>query len=275
MNDEHISLISEQLPIERHQRFNKDTITILDVPFDNVTKSDMIQKINTFVQQPGDNNLFIVTANPEIVYYAKTHEKYLYRIMHADYIIPDGIGIIKAAKYLNQPLTERIPGIELMEEMLKVANLHHKKVFLLGASKETVKQCKKNLREQYPNIIFKSKHGYKDIHDYKTLLKIKKFEPDFVFVAMGYPKQESFIYYYQHHFKHTVFMGVGGSFDVFSGNVKRAPVIFRKMNLEWFYRIITDWKRLKRSVMIPLFLSEVVKQKHALKDAHDYLKDKA
>ncbi len=254
---------------------SNEIIDILDVPFNNVTKNQMLSNIADFRLSDTQKNLFIVTANPEIVYYAKKHSNYMTRIKSADYIVPDGIGVIKAAKYLKTPLKERIPGIELMEEMLEMANLNNERVFLLGGTKETVKKCKKKLREQYPDIKFKSKHGYKDIHDYKTLKKIKAFDPDFVFVAMGYPKQESYIFYNQHHFEHTIFMGVGGSFDVFSGNVKRAPQLFIKLNLEWLYRIMTDFRRFKRAVAIPLFLTEVLKQKYAMaNDPHAHFKDK-
>ncbi|TDM12411.1 WecB/TagA/CpsF family glycosyltransferase [Macrococcus lamae] len=267
----HLTMIHDTLPIAH----TRDTIEILGIPFNNVTKQEMLSNIENFSAEYQQKNMFIVTANPEIAYYAKTHENYLTRIKAADYIVPDGIGIIKAAKYLKTPLKERIPGIELMEAMLGIADRDHKRVFLLGGSKETVKKCKKKLREKYPGITFKSKHGYKDIHDHKTLKKIKAFEPDFVFVAMGYPKQESYIYYNQHHFSHTVFMGVGGSFDVFSGNVKRAPEFFIKTNMEWLYRIMTDFRRFKRAVAIPLFLIQIVKQKYVIdNDPHAHFKDK-
>lgn len=250
-------------------------VEVLGVPFSNVTMQEMNQIVHDFSQSETKDNLFVVTANPEIVYYAKTNDNYMTRIKAADYIIADGIGVVKAAKTLGRPLKERVPGIELMETMLEIANQQHQRVFLLGASKETVKKCKKKLKEQYPNIKFKAKHGYKDLHDYKRLQQVKKFEPDYIFVAMGYPKQESWIYYNKHHFNHTVMMGVGGSFDVFSGNVKRAPQFFIKLNLEWLYRILTDYKRLKRAVVIPLFLWEVRKQRfNERMDPHAHLADK-
>lgn len=252
-----------------------ETVSIFGIPFNNVSKKEMTGHINEFVHSNTIDNLFIVTANPEIAYYAHTHESYYNKIKTADFIVPDGIGIIKAAKYLKQPMKERVPGIELMENMLSIADEYELRVFLLGASKETVKECKRKLRHTYPNIDFKSKHGYKDVHDYKTLQKIKKFNPDFVFVAMGCPKQEDFIFYNQHHFEHTVFMGVGGSFDVFSGNVKRAPKLFINLNLEWLYRILTDFKRMKRALIIPMFLMKVFQQKHTPElNPHAHFKEK-
>ncbi|UBH13770.1 WecB/TagA/CpsF family glycosyltransferase [Macrococcus armenti] len=248
---------------------------VLGVPFNDITNDEALAIIKQFDSLNTHDNLFIVTANPEIAYMAHKNESYMTRISMADLIVPDGIGIIKASKQLGRPMKARVPGIELMEGMLEVANRDHKKVFLLGSSKKTVKKCKKKLSVQFPNITFKSKHGYKEIDDQKTLQKLKDFEPDYVFVAMGFPKQESFIYFNQHHFKHTVFMGVGGSFDVFSGNVRRAPELFIKLNLEWLYRIMTDFKRFKRATTIPMFMLEVRKQMFNEKyDPYKHLKEK-
>lgn len=271
MNKE-FELISSTFP-NINRRY--EVVDILGVPFTNISKKEMVDELKLFAESSTEDNQVIVTANPEIVYYAHKNKKYMQRISAAHYIVPDGIGVIKAAKKLKTPLKERVAGIELMEEMLKIADDNHSRVFLLGASKETVKKCKKKLRAQYPNIIFKSKHGYKDVRDYKTLLKVRKFDPDYIFVAMGYPKQETWIYYHQHHFTHCVLMGVGGSFDVFSGNVKRAPELFIKMNLEWLYRIMTDMKRFKRAVSIPLFMMEISRQKYRRDtDPHANLRDK-
>ncbi|GGI43440.1 WecB/TagA/CpsF family glycosyltransferase [Mammaliicoccus stepanovicii] len=272
-----LSSVREQVVLKQNNPYDvikPQTINVLGLPFANLTANDMVDRIKYFVNQETVDNMFIVTANPEIAHYAYHNNHYQRRIKHADYIVPDGIGIVKAANYLNTPLKERIPGIELMEEMLNIANASNKRVFLLGSSKEGVKETKHILAQQYPNITFDYKHGYKHVLDHKVTKKIKAFNPDFIFVAMGFPKQEDWIYYNRHHFEHTVMMGVGGSFDVMSGNVKRAPDLFRKLNLEWFYRIITDLKRLNRALKILLFLKEVQFQKatSSKKNKFDYMK---
>lgn len=238
-----------------------EKVNVIGTYFDNLSMKEVTESVVDFMENYTDKNLFIVTANPEIVYYARKNSEYMSKLKTADIIVPDGIGIVKASRKLGTELKERVPGIELMENILIEANKLHKRVFLLGASKETVKLCQANLKELYPNIKFKSKHGYKDITDYKRLQQVKKFKPDIVFVAMGYPKQENWIFYNRPHFKNTVFMGVGGSFDVFSGRVKRAPHIFIKLNLEWLYRLLKDFKRINRIIIIPLFLLEIIKQK--------------
>ncbi len=274
-----LNSISEQIELNRENSYDvikPPTVNVLGLPFANLTANEMVERIKYFVNQETNDNLFIVTANPEIAHYAYSNNHYQRRIKHADYIVPDGIGIVKAAKYLNTPLKERVPGIELMEEMLNIANASSKRVFLLGSSKEGVKATRKILEEQYPNITFDHKHGYKHVLDYKVTKKIKKFNPDFIFAAMGFPKQEDWIYYNGHHFEHTVMMGVGGSFDVISGNVKRAPKMFIKLNLEWLYRVITDLKRVNRALKIPMFLKEVQFQKSCTpkKNKYDYMKNR-
>lgn len=272
-----LSRATEQIVLNKDNTYDvikPQTINVLGLPFANLTANEILDRVKYFINQDTFDNLFIVTANPEIAHYAYNNNHYQRRIKHADYIVPDGIGIVKAAKYLKTPLKERVPGIELMEEMLNIANASSKKVFLLGSSKEGVKETRKILEEQYPNITFDHKHGYKHVLDYKVTKKVKKFNPDFIFVAMGFPKQEDWIYYNRHHFEHTVMMGVGGSFDVISGNVKRAPEVFQKLNLEWLYRIITDLKRVERAMKIPLFMKEVQIQKRIVpkKGKHDYMK---
>lgn len=260
-----INKVSDQVVVNKDNTYDvikPQTINVLGLPFANLTANEVLDRVKYFIDQDTLDNLFIVTANPEIAHYAYNNNHYQRRIKHADYIVPDGIGIVKAAKHLKTPLKERVPGIELMEEMLNIANASSKRVFLLGSSKEDIKKTRKILEEQYPNITFNHKHGYKHVLDYKVTNKVKKFDPDFIFVAMGFPKQEDWIYYNRNHFKHAVMMGVGGSFDVISGNVKRAPEIFRKLNLEWLYRVITDFKRFKRAMKIPLFMKEVQVQKY-------------
>lgn len=236
-----------------------DKIDVLSVYFDNVTLIEMRNNIKRFFLADEGKNLFIVTANPEIVDYATENEPYRKLINSADYVVPDGTGIVKAASILKTPLKTRVPGIELMEECLKIANANKQKVFLLGATNEVVKMAVQKLSENYPEIDFDFHHGFFDLTDEMVLKQVTSSKPDYIFVGMGYPRQEQWIERHAHRFNKTVLMGVGGSIEVFSGNKKRAPVIFRKLNLEWVYRLLIDWKRIGRIKAIPKFLFKVFK----------------
>lgn len=240
----------------------KAQVQVLDIQFDNVTLLDMRENILRYMHTPTPHNLFVVTANPEIVHYAFEEPMYQNIITKADYIIPDGTGIVKAAKILGHPLQERVPGIEVMEQCLDIADIEHRKVFLLGATSPVVEKAARRIKRQYPNLEIQTHHGFIDIADAEVVDTIRDFNPDFIFVGMGYPKQEQWIQHNRHHFDHTMMMGVGGSIDVFSGEVKRAPYIWRALNLEWVYRGITDIKRIHRFKRIPKFLFAVLKQKY-------------
>ncbi|MCO4341839.1 WecB/TagA/CpsF family glycosyltransferase [Staphylococcus agnetis] len=237
-------------------------VQVLDVKFDNVTLLDMREHIMRYMHTDTAHNLFVVTANPEIVHYASEEPLYQNIITKADYIIPDGTGIVKAARILGQPLQERVPGIEVMEQCLDIADIEKRKVFLLGATSPVVEKAARRIKKQYPNLIIQTHHGFIDITDPKVVEVIHDFNPDFIFVGMGYPKQEQWIQHHRHHFDHTMMMGVGGSIDVFSGEVKRAPYMWRALNLEWVYRGITDIKRIHRFKRIPKFILAVYKQKY-------------
>ncbi|MDU3969831.1 MAG: N-acetylglucosaminyldiphosphoundecaprenol N-acetyl-beta-D-mannosaminyltransferase TarA [Staphylococcus epidermidis] len=227
----------------------KNKINILGVNFDNTTMLEMVENIKQFISSNTDDNLFIVTANPEIVDYATEHEQYRY-------VVPDGTGIVKASKRLKQPLKRRVPGIELLEECLKIAHVSHQRVYLLGSKNEIVESAEKKLQSQYPNIHFAHHHGYIHLEDETVIKRITSFNPDYIFVGMGFPKQEQWIQKHKDKFKHTVMMGVGGSFEVFSGSKKRAPQIFRKLNIEW---------RIGRMISIPKFMLKVAIQKYKMK----------
>ncbi|MCU5746910.1 WecB/TagA/CpsF family glycosyltransferase [Staphylococcus sp. SQ8-PEA] len=237
-------------------------VNVLNLYFDNVTMSQMEENVERFFEEARDENLFIVTANPEIADYATNHVRYQRLINQADYVVPDGTGIVMGAKMLKTPLKERVPGIELMEACIRLANRKQQRVYLLGSKEEIVQQATRQLQTRYPNVTFDFHHGYIDVNDAQIAHDIRQFNPDYIFVGMGYPRQEEWIERFVDHFERTVLMGVGGSLEVFSGSKKRAPKLFRKLNVEWVYRFLIDWKRAGRLKSIPVFLYKVMQQKY-------------
>ena len=161
-------------------------------------------------------------------------------------VIPDGIAIVKASNMLGINIKERITGIDVSNELLKLGNNLKKSIYFFGAKEEVINDLVKMVNQKYPNIkIAGAKNGY--IEDKEEIFKdIIKTKPDIIMVALGIPHQEKIIYKHLDKFKKGIFIGVGGSFDVLSGHKKRAPKIFIKLNLEWLYRIIKEPTRLKR-----------------------------
>lgn len=190
---------------------------------------------------------FIVTVNPESLMLAQNDRKMHDLLLARDsFLVPDGIAVVKACHKLDIPVCERITGIDTALELLKMANEYAKSIYLFGAKEEVGKALVKKIKEEYPHIkVLGFTNGYGKNKE-KVMEKIIKLEPDICLVALGIPEQEKIIYNYLPCFKKGIFMGVGGAFDVMSGHKKRAPKIFRKLNLEWLYRIIKEPKRIKR-----------------------------
>ena len=190
---------------------------------------------------------FIVTANPETFMMSEKDEEMRKLLLDNDtFLVPDGIGIVKAARMINYDVKERITGIDIANELLKLGNKQKKSIYLFGAKQEVIDSMEKVLKESYPNLnLVGMSNGYEKDKD-KIFEKIVKTKPDIVLVALGIPLQEKLIYKHLDKFDKGIFVGVGGSFDVISGHKKRAPKIFIKLNLEWVYRILKEPKRLKR-----------------------------
>lgn len=242
-----------------------NNIQILHIPFANTTQQKLIEEINKRLTQ--EQKCFIVTANPEIVMYANKNENYKRAILTADYIVPDGIGVIIASKILQTRLAERIAGFDLMKDILKIANEHSYRVFLLGAKENVVRKTATNIQGKYPNVtIVGFHHGFFTLNDEKIVEMVKATQPDIIFVALGYPRQEQWIQQFITQFDKGLFIGVGGSFDVIAGKVKRAPSFWRKLNLEWLYRLLKQPSRWRRMLQLPLFLIEVILMRFARKN---------
>ena len=190
---------------------------------------------------------FIVTANPETFMMSEKDEEMRKLLLDNDtFLVPDGIGIVKAARMINYDVKERITGIDIANELLKLGNKQKKSIYLFGAKQEVIDSMEKVLKESYPNLnLVGMSNGYEKDKD-KIFEKIVKTKPDIVLVALGIPLQEKLIYKHLDKFDKGIFVGVGGSFDVISGHKKRAPKIFIKLNLKWLYRILKEPKRLKR-----------------------------
>lgn len=216
--------------------------------FDKIYRGDFkafIQKLEQNIKQ--EKKSFVITANPETLMIG-TENPAFDAILKSDdtIIVPDGIGVVKAANMLDIPLTERVTGVEIVQELFRVLNETGKGIYLLGAKREVIDKLVERLHKEYPNL---KVLGYQDgyVQDKDAVFdEIVELKPDVVLVALGIPAQEILIHKHYDRFDKGIFVGVGGSFDVLSGTKKRAPEIFIKLNLEWLYRIAKEPKRFKR-----------------------------
>ncbi|MDT8716117.1 WecB/TagA/CpsF family glycosyltransferase [Clostridium sp. 19966] len=210
------------------------------------------------------NKVNIVSGNPEVLHMGLSNG-ILNKNFNSDnsVIIPDGFGVVLASKLINQPVKEKIAGIEVMEAIIKHCAENGKSIFLLGAKEELLNKCAENLTTKYPSLIIGGKHnGYFDMDNCEDIISsINTCNPYAVFVAMGAPRQEMFIINYFDKIDAKIFMGVGGSFDVFAGKVSRAPQWMINSNLEWLYRVSKEPFRIKRLGVIPKFVLKAVSYK--------------
>lgn len=221
----------------------------------NGSKSDLMNYIDKF------SKVNIVSGNPEVLYNGLKDDALLKNFTNANtVIIPDGIGTLLASKIVGVPIRQRITGIEVMENIIKKCEEEGKAIYLLGAKQNVLDVCVTNLKKRYPLLNISGSHnGYFDLDDCESILTdIKSSAPYALFVAMGTPKQDIFISQNMNELPCSIYMGVGGSFDVFAGKVKRAPKWMIALGLEWLYRVIKEPSRIKRLVSIPKFLLKVI-----------------
>lgn len=226
------------------------------------SKKDFLNLLDSKIKNK--EKTFIVTANAE-TYMMSSYDKEMNSITYNEknIIVPDGILIVKLANFMGYKIKERITGIEISEYLLKKSNEKKLKLYLFGATENVCDKLEQVINEKYPNIkLVGSSNGY--IKDKDSVMEyIKTTNPDIVMLALGIPQQEKLINKHLKDFKHGIFIGVGGSFDVLSGSKKRAPKIFIKFNLEWLYRITSEPKRIKRFIKHNIrFLIKVIKEKN-------------
>ena len=207
---------------------------------------------------------FVVTANPEIFMLGRKLPEMNEALSDEEtLIVPDGIGVIRGGKQLGYEFEERIPGVEICEELFAYADQKGRSLYLFGAEKSVLEDLAARVRREYPNAVLAGcTDGYVQDKE-KVFREIVEMQPDIVLVALGAPKQELLIHRYYRRGEKGVFIGVGGSFDVLSGRKKRAPSFFIRHNLEWLYRIASEPKRLKTFWASNIkFLFELRKEKH-------------
>jgi N-acetylglucosaminyldiphosphoundecaprenol N-acetyl-beta-D-mannosaminyltransferase len=236
-------------------------VEVLGVPVDCVDMQSALTAVHTAIAE--NQSMTILAVNPEKVMGAQTNAGTLSSLQKAGMLIPDGIGVVWAVRFLTEESIERVPGAELMPVICSVSKARNYRLFLYGASPETNVAAAAALAERYPGIpIVGRQHGYLPESEMPGLIdRINKSRADVLFVALGSPRQELWIERYRSQLSVKVYQGVGGTFDVLAGHVRRAPIFFQKLNLEWLYRLVADPRRISRQWVLPVFMLKVLWQK--------------
>ena len=243
-------------------------IEILGVPVDVIDWPSTLLIVEELLER-ATQPATIVAVNPEKVMFAREDAALLARLRAATLLIPDGIGVVWAARLLGLGRMERVPGSELMPAICDLAARKHCSIFLFGATAAVNSRAGQVLVARYPGLrIAGQRDGFVTQQEMDSLVQqINDSGAQILFIALGSPRQEMWMERYLSKLTIKLCQGVGGTFDVLAGNVKRAPHIFRVLNLEWFYRLLTNPTRIRRQLVLPQFAWKVIRAK--LRDATD------
>ncbi len=205
-------------------------------------------EVNEFLTQKimQHERVNLVTANPEIMMHGSQDESIArFLLDESTLITPDGIGVVKGYNKLFSADIKRVTGVDTVSDMLKISSEQGFSLFVYGAKQEVLDKFKEILDVEYPGIVINELlNGYDNTFE-DAIEAMKGYNSDLVLVALGVPRQERFMIEAAT-IQQGVFIGCGGSIDVLSGMIKRAPKLIMAMNLEWLYRIAFDPKRMKR-----------------------------
>lgn len=235
----------------------KEQILGVDVNTENY--DELIPKL--FQNIDAQKKSLVVAINPEKLMKAKDDPALKALLNRVEFQIPDGIGVIIASKLQKGDIKSRVTGVDMMDRIVREAARTGKSIFLYGAKPGVAEAAAAKLIDIYPDLqVAGTQDGYEK-DERKVISKINEAKPDILFVAMGSPKQELWIEEHRENLHPILYQGVGGSFDVLAGNIKRAPAAFQKVGAEWLYRLLLEPSRIKRQMNLPKFLFEIIRQK--------------
>lgn len=204
----------------------------------------------------------VVTLNPEMIIAARRDPEARASASQADLFVPDGVGLVWAARLLRGTRIDRYPGIDLAFDLMRLLATRRGSVYLLGGKPGVAKDAAARLTADLPGLtIAGSGHGYFPVaREPEVVANISQAKPDLLVVGMGFPKQEGFIGAHRDELEIPLMIGIGGALDVYAGRKPRAPRLLRQAGMEWAYRTVSDISRLKRMGILPRFVALVLRE---------------
>lgn len=233
-------------------------IDVLNVQIDAVTMDEAVIILEQFINTRTPH--LIATANAEMVMMAQRDAELADILNNADLVVPDGAGVVWAARFQGNNVPERVAGFDLVQRLLEQAACKGYRVFMFGGAPGVVEKAKEFAQQRYSKLqVVGTCHGFFTAATENAIVeKIRRAQPDIILVALGVPKQEKWLAQNIHKIGVPVAIGVGGTFDVMAGTVKRAPVWMQRANLEWLFRLISQPKRAIRMLALPRFVVKVL-----------------
>ncbi len=242
-----------------HKRIN-----ILNCPIDCLTMKETIETIDKSITE--NKPIHHVVVNAAKMVYMQDNKELYDSVVSSDIINADGQAVVWASKFLGEPLEEKVSGIDLMQNLVKLAYERKYKIFFLGAKEEVVSAVVEKYTGMYTSeIIAGYRNGYFKKEDEESIARqIYNSKAHILFVAISSPTKEIFLNNYKHIINTPFVMGVGGSFDVVAGKVNRAPLWMQRYGLEWFFRFLQEPKRMWKRYLYTntMFIYFVLKEKY-------------
>jgi N-acetylglucosaminyldiphosphoundecaprenol N-acetyl-beta-D-mannosaminyltransferase len=240
-----------------------DRVKILNIWVDTVNRETAQERVRHFLNY-GQRAHCIFASNPEKNFLFSNDPQSLDAFKNADLLLPDGVGMVWAARILAGVKLQRIPGAEFIFDICELAAKDDIGIFVYGAKEEINKKAVSLLKKRYAGLRIVGRcNGYVQESEMPALIQhINDSHAEILFLALGSPKQENWFVKYHRELKYVkVCQCIGGTLDTIAGNVKRAPAIWQRCSLEWLYRLIVEPRRLKRQKVLPLFALAVFKLK--------------
>jgi len=235
-------------------------VDLLGISIDALDMEETVNRVAEFIRTGQPHR--VITINPEFLYRAHYDRELRDLVKRADLVTPDGVGIVWACRLAGNPVPERVTGIDLMLRLAARAASEGWRVFFLGGAPGVAREAAERLRMKHPGLqIAGVYHGYfKTDEEEKVAVLVRETRPDLLFIAMGAPKQEWWMDRNLEKTGAAVALGVGGSFDVVTGRVRRAPRWVRRLHLEWLFRLLNEPSRWRRQLVLPLFAWRVIRE---------------
>jgi len=226
---------------------------VLGVGFDDLSMEQALDRAEELIA--ARSGAYVVTPNPEIVMLCRENENARRAVTGADLVLADGIGIIHGARILGTPIQEKVSGVDFASRLMERLAARGGSAYFFGARPGVAECAARNMQEKYPGLVVAGTHDGYFTDDVPIAEEIRAAGPDLLLVCLGAPKQELWMEKWRGKLNTGLMAGLGGSLDVYAGVVKRAPELWQRLGLEWFYRLCREPKRLGRMLCIPKFLA--------------------
>lgn len=249
----------------------RDTITILGVKIDNITREEAGTITEKLIKESNKTCKMVFAPNVEFIMMSQKDKEFFDLLQESSLSTPDSIGVIIGAKLQKKSFKERIPGQSYFRKIIELSNEKGYSIYLLGGKPGIPEKAKENLEKLFPNVnIVGVHHGYFSKNEEKEVIEeINELQPNVLFVALGAPRQEKWIKEHKNELKVDVATGQGGTFDYEAGKIRRAPVWIQKIGMEWFWRLCREPSRIKRQLVLPVYLFKILFAKDKTKGKYN------